>query len=379
MKHSFKINTLTLAALVMLPYATPAYAKPKDVPSLVSVSLPGGGGIVDIQIDNFKNPNKNAGNKTLLAVHGLAHTGATFEPLAHELFKKTGSDKIDRVLALNFPGRNGSGLPSNKQFGDLTIEDYTEVLLGVLDQLPKQIKIESLVGHSMGGLIVQTAQNSLRSAGTSLQKEYGIKNVYLLAPSIPNPLPWLFADSVADSRIPAILTFLKSSDPILGDYLQLLSRRPAIQAQLLGVWLSIFFTNSLGEFAPGTPFTTALELNYVSNEALIMIQQLLGFNLESGSNGFARPSVNPGIFNKSVQKCFRIVAFSEDLGVPGDIILQEYQDLDTFLAGNAQSKNVVFIEASDAVHDMLIANPAEVAKTITSCDRPRPRSVVRPF
>jgi pimeloyl-ACP methyl ester carboxylesterase len=360
MKHVFKINTLALAALVMLAYATYAYAKSKDVPSLISVSLPGGG-IVDIKIDNFENPRKNSGNKTLLAVHGLAHTGRTFEPLANELFKKTGRDKIASVLALNFPGRNGSGLPSNKQFGDLTIEDYTAVLLGVLDQLPKQLKIESLVGHSMGGLIVQTAQNSLRSAGTSLQKEYGIKNVYLLAPSIPNPLRWLAADSGAAS---AIAANLRSSDPRLGSYLQLLSRRPAMQDQLLGIWLSIFFTNRLGEFAPGTPFRTALNLNYVSNEALIMTLQLLG------SNGFVRPSVNPGIFNKRVQKCFRIVSFSEDLGIlgiPSDILLQEYQDLDTFLTGSAQSANVVFIESDDAVHDMFLANPTEVAKTITSC------------
>ena len=198
MKHPFKVTTLTLAALVMLAYATHAYGQSNDVPSVVTVSLPGGG-IVDIQINIYKNPSKNDGNKTLLAVHGLAHSGATFELLANEVFKKTGSDKIDRVLALNFPGRNGSGLPSNLQllFGNLTVEDYTAVLLGVLDQLAKQINIESIVGHSMGGLIVQTAQNSLMSAGTSLKKEYGIKNVYLLAPSIPNPLPWLFVDSGA--------------------------------------------------------------------------------------------------------------------------------------------------------------------------------------
>jgi hypothetical protein len=118
----------------------------------------------------------------------------------------------------------------------------------------------------------------------------------------------------------------------------------------------------LGEFVPGTPFTTALELNYVSNEALIMTLQLLG------SNGFVRLSVNPGIFNKSVQKCFRIVTFSEDLEVPGENLLQEYQDLDIFLTGIAQSANVVLIDAPDAVHDMYIANPVEVAKTITSCN-----------
>ena len=130
----------------------------------------------------------------------------------------------------------------------------------------------------------------------------------------------------------------------------------------MGIWLTFFFTNSLGEFVAGTPsLTTALESNYVSNEALFMTLQL------SGSNGFVRPSVNPGIFNESVQKCFRIVTFSEDLAVPGENLLQEYQDLDNFLTGNAQSANVVLIDAPDAVHDMYIANPTEVAKAITSC------------
>src|SRR4030095_11560709 len=238
----------------------------------------------------------NDGNKTLLAVHGLAHSGSTFELLANDLFKKNGSDKKDRVLAPNFPGRNGSGLPSNLQFGNLTVEDYTAVLLGVLDQLAKQINIESIVGHSMGGLIVQTAQNSLRSAGTSLQKEYGIKNVYLLAPSIPNPLPWEFVESGTASGILAILI---SSDPSLGLHLRLLSSDQKEQDRLLLIWLTFFFTNRLGEFATGTPFTTALESNYVSNEALNMTLQLSGFN--------GRPSVNPGIFNERVQKCFRIV------------------------------------------------------------------------
>jgi len=352
MKHPFKIITLTLAALVMLAYATHAYGQSNDVPSVVTVSLPGGR-MVDIQINNYENPRKKDGTKTLLAVHGLAHTGATFEPLAKKLFDKTGSDKIDRVLALNFPGRRESGLPLNLQFGDLTVEDYTAVLLGVLDQLPKQINIESIVGHSMGGLIIQTAQNSLRSSGTSLQKKYGIKNVYLLAPSIPNPLPWSFADSGVASAIAADLL---SSDPILGDYLQLLSSGPNDRVDRLGIWLSIFFTNSSGQFF-GTPFTTALELDYVSNEALIVTLQLLGL----------RPSVNPGIFNKSVQKCFRIVAFSKDLRVADENLLQEYQDLGTFLTGNAPSANVVFIDAPDAVHDMFIVNPTEVAKAITSC------------
>ena len=87
-----------------------------------------------------------------------------------------------------------------------------------------------------------------------------------------------------------------------------------------------------------------------------------------GVDPFLRPSVNPGIFAKNIQKCFRIVIFSQDLAVPGENLLQEYEDLQNFLTGNAQSSSVVLIDAPDAVHDMYIANPTEVAKAITSCN-----------
>jgi hypothetical protein len=138
MRHASKINGVTLAAFVLLAFPTHVYPRSREVPTVVSVRLPGGG-TVDIGIDDFENPLKSAGNKTLLAVHGLAHTGKTFEPLANELFKAAGRNKIGRVLAINFPFRNGSGLPSKPQFGDLTVEDYTAILLGVLDQLPRQL------------------------------------------------------------------------------------------------------------------------------------------------------------------------------------------------------------------------------------------------
>jgi pimeloyl-ACP methyl ester carboxylesterase len=349
------------AALVIvgsLLGVSPASARPTDVPGPITVSLPGGG-TVQIRIDNFENPNKNGGNKTLLAVHALTHTGASFAPLANELFKQKGNDKVGRVLALNFPGRNGSGLPSNVPFGNLTVEDFTAVLLGVLDQLPKQAKIETIVAHSMGALIAQMAQDSLLSSGTSLQKKYGIKNVYLLTPSIPNPIPWLLADSGAFVQFAQAVI---DDDPRLGVHLRLLSEDRAEQEAALGLWLTLFFTNRRGEFVPGTPFTTALPSNYVSNEALLMTLQVLG------AAGFRRPFVNRGIFDDRVQKCFRILSFSEDLAVPGENRLQEDQNLADYLTGEGQLGNVVFINAPDAVHDMYIANPAEVARALTSCN-----------
>lgn len=358
MRQRLKRIHVGLATLFVLACAAQASGASTEVPRVISVSLPGSG-TVDIQIDHYENHNKNAGNKAVLAVHGLAHTGATFDQLANELFKQTGNDKVRRVLALNFPGRNGSGVPSKGEFGSLSVEDYTAVLLGVLDQLSKKINIETIVAHSLGALIVQTAQNSLTSAGTSLQKEFGIKNVYLLAPSIPNPQRWLLAESGA---FLAIAAGVIDDDPNLGSFLRLLSDNPVEQQRLLEIWLGLFFRNRSGQLVAGAPVTTALALNYISNEALVVTLQLLG------AGGFARPFVNAGIFRDSVQKCFRLVSFSEDLAVPGENLLQEHQDLADYLTGNPQAPGVIFIDAPDAVHDMYIANPMAVAKALTSCN-----------
>jgi hypothetical protein len=151
-------------------------------------------------------------------------------------------------------------------------------------------------------------------------------------------------------------------DPRLGVHLQLLPQGAAEQETVLTLWLALFFRNRRGDFAPGTPFTRALPANYVSNEALIMTLELLG------AGGFTRPFVNRGIFDERLQNCFRIVSFSEDLAVPGENRLREDQNLADYLTADGQLANVVFINAPDAVHDMYIASPAEVAKALTSCN-----------
>jgi pimeloyl-ACP methyl ester carboxylesterase len=357
MRQWCKVFYSIVSILIMVACAAPAYAQSRD-DLRFNVTLPGGG-TVDIQMDIFVNPSKNAGSKTLLAVHGLAHTGATFGPLANELFKQTGNDKVKRVLAINFPGRNGSGVPSNLLFGNLTIEDYKAVLLGVLDLLPKQIKIETIVAHSLGALIVQLAQDDLVSSGTSLQKEFGIKNVYLLAPSLPSPITWSFAASELVAQIPERIL---DDDPALGLILRLLSDDPLKQLGLLDLWLGLFFTNTEGNRVLNTPSTDALALNYLSNEPLVMTLQLFG------SRGLSRPQVGEGIFDSREQKCFRMVTFSEDLAVPPEDPLREHQELAAFLTGDAPAANLIFIDAPNAVHDMYISNPAVVAKALTSCN-----------
>jgi hypothetical protein len=64
MKHALKLMTVTLATLVMLAYTPHGYARSNDVPSVVTVSVPGVG-LVDIQINRYENLVKTLETKRL--------------------------------------------------------------------------------------------------------------------------------------------------------------------------------------------------------------------------------------------------------------------------------------------------------------------------
>ncbi|MGA9488830.1 MAG: alpha/beta hydrolase [Mycobacterium sp.] len=82
----------------------------------------------------------------LLFVHGAWHAAWCWD----ENFLSFFADKGYRALALSFRGHGLS--PSNKPLRSLSVSDYVEDVYSVADSLPTPPVI---VGHSMGGLIVQ--------------------------------------------------------------------------------------------------------------------------------------------------------------------------------------------------------------------------------
>ncbi|MCG6169000.1 alpha/beta hydrolase [Leptospira sp. FAT2] len=137
--------------------------------------------------------------KTVLFVHGFGDNSTLFEPLAKELINQ---GKAHHVYIMDLPGHGASTMyqgtaatPSN--VSELTVTNYGDALRALLSVMvnTEKRKITTIVGHSIGGLVIQLIQNRFRSTGSSLLSAYGIENTILIASDIPSPLPWYGGDT----------------------------------------------------------------------------------------------------------------------------------------------------------------------------------------
>ena len=166
----------------------------------------------------FNNPAKSNG-VNILAVHGLSGTGLYFGPLAQAIFADSRlSRAVKRIVAIDMPGHGDSTYPSNLPdgllFGDLAIEDNVSVVVQAIDALKARgLGPRVVVGHSMGGLEVQAAQQALLSAGSSFAA-HGVFGAVLLAPVPPHGQQWVRPPS--GDPTPFIV-----NDPTLGSYFYL--------------------------------------------------------------------------------------------------------------------------------------------------------------
>ncbi|EMN01646.1 alpha/beta hydrolase domain protein [Leptospira noguchii str. 2007001578] len=108
---------------------------------------------------------------------------------------------------MDLPGHGGSTMtkgtaayPSN--ISELSVQNYEEATRALLDAMPSTMIWPDLpttiVGHSIGGLVVQLLQNKLKSQNSSLFKRYSITSTILIASDIPYPLPWSGSDVTMD-------------------------------------------------------------------------------------------------------------------------------------------------------------------------------------
>lgn len=81
-------------------------------------------------------------SRTFVLVHGAWHSGHCWEPVA-KLLRAQGCT----VYAPDLPGHGANALPLDK----VTLKAYVECLVELLDSLAEAV---TLVGHSMGGIVV---------------------------------------------------------------------------------------------------------------------------------------------------------------------------------------------------------------------------------
>lgn len=283
---------------------------------------------------------------TVLAIHGFAHTGETWRPFADALFTDPFTRFFTcRVVAIDLPGHGRSSLPAGVSYGDLTLDDYVTGALASLDALKaKGIRPRSIIGHSMGGLILQMMQERLITQGKTLRSRYGIISAVGLSPSTPAPAAWTFADS-------------GTAVQILGPMVAIDDLRGATFAMETDTWIGIFFTNRSGELAPGAPTAEEVDaLGWNVPESLVA-----GLHLVGAAPMPSRPFVREGAFAPSKRTMFTLIHLGEDAFSLESEDFAVYQHL----TGDPSGALFMTVDDPEAVHNVHISNPHLLIDSIT--------------
>src|SRR5688572_11642377 len=144
-----KLLNLVVTAALLAPLPAQAAEKSDFDVTLPAVPLRAGVS-ADIHYAIYVNEAGPCEGKVVLAVHGVAHSAASWQPLAEELFAENPSGrKVCQLVAVDLPGHGASGLPGGMLFGHLQLADYVAVVRASLERLPPLgIRPTSLLGHS---------------------------------------------------------------------------------------------------------------------------------------------------------------------------------------------------------------------------------------
>ena len=285
---------------------------------------------VDIHASVFVNEKHPCQGDTVLGLHGMICAGSNWKPLAESLFADNDAGrKVGRFVALDMPGRNGSGVPVGMAVNELTLEDYVATLFGALDALREQnIKPQTLLGHSLGGEVIQMAQQQLLTSGSSLRRQYNIKNAVLLASGALKSQPgpsfwWTIIDPSQD--------FLLVPD---------------------ASWQGIF-VNAQGQLVIGTPTVAEITAyHYSGAEPMSIVME------ESAFPPLQAPTVAAGIFAPRHHTTLQMVNYEQDPFSPADPAGYIYLTRDSRLT------HYVAVPGADVCHALHVAQPGLVMNAI---------------
>lgn len=358
MRKRVRVEKLLLSTGLTLALAASEAAAQSHQDVYFDVTVRGTGSAT-IHADVYENPRDGHGQLTILAVHGFTERGSMFEPLASAIFADPNlQNRVRRVVAMDMPAHGLSSapvLPSPLLFGNLLIQDNASVLVQTIDALSaRNLAPDWVVGHSMGGLTIQVAQEQLLSVGSSLAA-HGVRRATLLA-SVP-------ARGTVWTRYPGgdLSPFIRF-DPALGTILDL---PDAVCGRTGG------FTTLSGSFAPGAPsMQTCIANDWMSIEPVNVALQLSGSYCQGhpdspSSVGLCRPYVRPNAFAPENGTRLTVLGFSQDVLTP----IVDQDELFSYLTGIAEgSEDPPYlyrpVVGTFAVHSMFVSDPAEVVAAI---------------
>jgi pimeloyl-ACP methyl ester carboxylesterase len=294
---------------------------------------------------------KRADGLRVLMVPGIGHNFNFFAPLAATLLDPLGGfvEGVSEVYAVDLPGHGGSQSPPNIKFGLLTLDHYVSALRQALAALKGRGRgpLDIISGHSMGGLLTMLLEQSFVSDGTTLEEAHGTRGVVLLAPAIPEEVPWSLTTGPFDAGGPAspalaILTPFVNASAAYGPFVYASDED----------YLNTFFGIE-GGLAAGSPsLVEAGALNGM--ESYAAGSELAGIDLEERS-AFERPHVRHALFSRYA---FGLACYSEDfLFKP-----EEEATLGIYLYGAGEGWTFLPVTNRDAVHNSPYSQPARTSK-----------------
>jgi pimeloyl-ACP methyl ester carboxylesterase len=295
---------------------------------------------------------KRPGGLTVFMIPGIGHNFNFFAPLAATLLDPVGGfvEGISQVYAVDLPGHGGSQAPPNIKFGLLTLDHYVAALRQVLAALKRQGPVDIVCGHSMGGLLAMLLEQSFASDGTTLEEAHGTRGVVLLAPAIPEEVPWALTTGRVDEGGPmspalAILAPFVTANAAYGPFMYASDED----------YLNTFFGIE-GGLAAGSPsLVEAGALNGM--ESFAAGSELAGIDLEKGDT-FERPHVRHALFSRYA---FGLACYSEDFLLKPE----EEAALGIYLYGAGEGWTFFPITNKDAVHNGPYSQPARTSKIFT--------------
>ncbi len=333
------LKLFLIAALLLVLGASSAFAAAnEDLYFDVAIRTTG---TAKIHAGVYKNPHPYHGVLTVLAVHGLTEVGSMYEPLINAIYADPVMKYVvKRVITIDMPGHGLSGyptLPDGIKFGDLLINDNIGVLLQVIMQLREAGKgPQVVIGHSMGGLAIQGAQEYLLTQGASFAK-LGVYSAVLMAAVPAYGAQW--------TQYPTGATTTFTNHPVLGNILYY----PAAYCGVTGG-----FNTLTGALVPGTPSVeTCTANNWMGIEPQYTVYQLVGALAGYGIN---RPAAREKAFALKNGTALTVIGFSQDVLAP----IVDQPGLYTYLTGIPSTSPFSLyrgVVADDAAHSMFVSNP----------------------
>ncbi|MFZ6181314.1 alpha/beta fold hydrolase [Nannocystis pusilla] len=298
---------------------------------------------VDLFVNLYGSLDKASESKRChFAVHGGVFAAASWRPYAEAL----GEDAC--VLVTDMPVRGNSGVPQGALFGDLDLFDYVTAIEEVLERLDaRKIRPRTILGHSMGGTLVQMLQQRLVDEGSSLRKRFGIRDAILVASDLPAEVPWALGDS---GDLSGLIQAFAVEEPAYGSLFEI----------PVALWPAFYFTDRDGDVVPGALTPAEIEAGGFNalGEPLRAIHQL------NGTGPFtSRPSADAELFEKKGTR-LRAIAYEEDIYVQ----LAESETLYRHLSGDPASRCFVPVLGPDTVHVLQFSNPQALVDAIADSE-----------